>query len=838
MKWIKRTVSLLLTAALGLSLTACGGGDNAGGSTKTAESAKTGEENTGTVYTASLQSVDTSALPKDAGFYGSYLTPDGFYGTVYSPVGKTEGGLDEQGGPIEEDVYEERLWHMASDGSLHELQGYRGFQAESAHPDADSWTSLCALTAGAEGQVIALVQADESWSDAGAAVEKYSDEWYAGYHFEHAYYLRVFDSASGEALDTWRLDTAALPAGDYSDGQVYVYNMQSLGDGRLLMQTDMALAVYDPSARSFSGVLATGDDYWINSVSVLDGGTVLVSYTPAAQGGGSSKLSTLDINAMAFDRELPFEGYLYNVANGTGDYLFFYRDGNSVYGYRRDTQRSEKLFNYLNLDLSPDAVGSLLPRPDGSFLAVYNENELPIRPTGMDDTGRVPALSGTRLATVRPVPASEVMAKQHLTLATQSLDWMTQQAVLRFNRSREDVHIDVVDYSEYNNEKSGWSAGVTKLKTEILSGHMPDILDLAGMPMRQLAARGLLLDQGALLDADGELRREAFLPNILRAMTEGEVLCAIPASFAVRTAVGARRVVGDTPGWTYTELMAALRAMPEGCTVFSESTDRAEVLQLMLGLDMDRFVDWSRGEVHFDSPEFVEVLNFTRDFPEEFDWANYEFSEESGDEYRISHGLQMLAACELYSFENLLYYQQLFGGAEDAFTLIGYPCTEGNGAVMTVFQAYGITRDCKNTAAAWDFLRGFLTEDYQRAGLTTGFPVHRGALEEKAHTVTEPQYYRDGDGNYLLDENGEKQMIAIGAYWDGDHYRELYACSDKQVQSVLDVLTNTACMMDANDAVYDIVSEQARAFYAGQKSAEEVARLIQSKANIYVNEQR
>jgi hypothetical protein len=102
----------------------------------------------------------------------------------------------------------------------------------------------------------------------------------------------------------------------------------------------------------------------------------------------------------------------------------------------------------------------------------------------------------------------------------------------------------------------------------------------------------------------------------------------------------------------------------------------------------------------------------------------------------------------------------------------------------------------------------------------------------------EPQYYRDGDGNYLLDENGEKQMIAIGAYWDGDHYRELYACSDKQVQSVLDVLTNTACMMDANDAIYDIVSEQARAFYAGQKSAEEVARLIQSKANIYVNEQR
>jgi len=833
MKGMKRAIANLLVFALGLSLSACAQSKPA------ADSGEAKPQNTGTVYTASLAAVDTSALPKDAGFYGNYMLPDGFYGTVYTPVGQTEAGLDEHGERVMEDVYEERLWHMALDGTLHEIQGYRGFQGETAHPDADSWTSLCALTAGGEGQVIALVQTDVSWSDAGADVEKYSDAWYAGYRSEHAYYLRVFDTASGEALDTWQLDTAALPTGDYSDGQVYVYGVQSLGGGQLLVQTDMALAVYDLASRSFGGVLRTGDDYWINCVSVLNDGTVLVSYTPAVQGGGSTKLSTLNTAVMDFDKELPFDGYLYNVASGTGDYLFFYRDGNNVFGYRRDTQSSEKLFNFLNLDLSPDAVGTLLPVGDGRFLAVYNEYEqLPIHTYGTLDGKRVQETSGTKLLSLSPVPASEVREKQHLTLATQGLDWATQQAVLRFNRSREDVHIDVVDYSEYNNEKSGWNAGVTKLKTEILSGRMPDILDLSGMPARQLAARGLLLDQGALLDADSELHREDYLPNVLRAMTEGELLFAIPASFSVQTAVGAKRVVGDTPGWTYTELMAALRAMPAGCTVFSESTDRAQVLQLMLGLDMERFVDWSRGEVHFDSPEFLEVLNFTRDFPEEFDWENYEYTEESSDEYRISHGLQMLASCELYSFENVLYYQQLFGGSDDAFTLIGYPCTEGNGAVMTVFQAFGISKDCKNTAAAWDFLRGFLTEDFQRDGTIIGFPVRRDALEKKAQTATEPQYFTDMDGNVLLDENGERQKMAIWSYWDGTSYREVYACSEQQVQAVLDVLTNTDCILDANDAVYDIVAEQANAFYARQKSAEEVARLIQSKANIYVNEQR
>ena len=39
-------------------------------------------------------------------------------------------------------------------------------------------------------------------------------------------------------------------------------------------------------------------------------------------------------------------------------------------------------------------------------------------------------------------------------------------------------------------------------------------------------------------------------------------------------------------------------------------------------------------------------------------------------------------------------------------------------------------------------------------------------------------------------------------------------------------------------SIMDIVTEQAAAYFSGQKSAEEVAKLIQSKANIYINEQR
>ena len=45
-------------------------------------------------------------------------------------------------------------------------------------------------------------------------------------------------------------------------------------------------------------------------------------------------------------------------------------------------------------------------------------------------------------------------------------------------------------------------------------------------------------------------------------------------------------------------------------------------------------------------------------------------------------------------------------------------------------------------------------------------------------------------------------------------------------------------LLSFDKSIDDIVTEGAQAFFEGQKSAEECARLIQSKVNIYVNERK
>ena len=87
---------------------------------------------------------------------------------------------------------------------------------------------------------------------------------------------------------------------------------------------------------------------------------------------------------------------------------------------------------------------------------------------------------------------------------------------------------------------------------------------------------------------------------------------------------------------------------------------------------------------------------------------------------------------------------------------------------------------------------------------------------------------------------GEKIPVSRGTIWDAAEgkAREIYALEPEQVDQIRELVKSTTKVADYNQEILDIVTEQAAPFFAGQKSAEEVAKLVQSKANIYVNEQR
>ncbi len=60
--------------------------------------------------------------------------------------------------------------------------------------------------------------------------------------------------------------------------------------------------------------------------------------------------------------------------------------------------------------------------------------------------------------------------------------------------------------------------------------------------------------------------------------------------------------------------------------------------------------------------------------------------------------------------------------------------------------------------------------------------------------------------------------------------------TDDEIQTVLNYLDTVNQIGNYNDSVRNIIFEEAAAYFSGQKTAAEVADIIQSRVQIYVNE--
>ena len=483
--------------------------------------------------------------------------------------------------------------------------------------------------------------------------------------------------------------------------------------------------------------------------------------------------------------------------------------------------------------MDPSNISTALLLPDGRIATVET--------TWASDFSS----STSELVLLSKVPASSLAQKTVLTLATQSLDYNIRSQIVKFNRTSPDFRIEVADYSEYNTEDDA-SAGLTKLNTEILAGNVPDILDLRGLNADQLGARGLLADLYPLLNGDSELSGHVF-DSVLKALESDGKLYRTASSFNLYAVTGAASVVGDTPGWTLKDFNAALQSMPEGCKPFADSITRSTILNACLNMEMGNLIDWNTGECHFDSTTFTDILEFAAMFPATSESSGFGFGFGFGgdngptEEERIAAGQQMLALSWLNSFDSFQTYNNMFGG--DA-TYIGFPTSQGVGnALWFQDSGYAISAKCAYKDAAWQFLRLLFSKDYQ-SGVTAfgSFPTNKDLFQEKLTQAMTPEYMKDENGNYLLDENGERieqpRNSGFGFGFGFGGGAEIYALTQEQGDEVMALVEGTDRIWNSDSAIMDTITAEAEAYFAGQKTAQEVAKLVQSKLTIYVNEQR
>ena len=645
------------------------------------------------------------------------------------------------------------------------------------------------------------------------------DKW--NYHtYEESIIRRQLD-ASGNEIG--RVDISDL-AGKL--GVEYVYANLFDRAGNLYAVTETEIIMLDPQLNKVFSV--EGEDIAGSPTLLSNGRLGLLNYIyDEEKETGAWTMKTVDPEAQDWGEEYTLPENAYNAYPGGGEHLFYYQNGDSIYGYKAGAAEGEKIFSWIDSDINRSNMEFFSFLPDGRVVVVTREWQ--------SDNSKV------ELAIMTATDRSELPEKTTLTYATMYLGYDVRSQIIEFNKTSDKYRIEVRDYSEFATAEDS-SAGLTRLNTEIVAGNVPDMLETGSIPLRQYAAKGLLEDLWPFIEGDTDIGgRAGVMEHVLNAAEQDGKLYEIFTNFAIRTVAGPKNIVGDRMSWTLADLQEALAKMPEGCAIFGQTDTKTDMLSNVMAQNADSFVDWSTGQCRFDSEDFKALLAFCNSFPAEYDWENSQ--DEWEDPYtRIISGKQMLTSVYFSQLRwDFLENDGLFksqGGA----AFIGYPREDGGvGSGFTTNGGVAMSAACKDKEGAWSFMRTRLlsqSTDEESARYWSNFPVNKADFDKMVEEAMTVQYEQDENGQPLLDENG--QPIEIKETWwiSDDLQLEQGAVTQEQYDRFMALYNATDSVYYFDEAIYDIVADMAGAYFAGDRSLDDTAAQIQSRVTLYVNENR
>ena len=645
------------------------------------------------------------------------------------------------------------------------------------------------------------------------------DKW--NYHtYEESIIRRQLD-ASGNEIG--RVDISDL-AGKL--GVEYVYANLFDRAGNLYAVTETEIIMLDPQLNKIFSVAC---EDMMGSPTLLSNGRLgLLNYIyDEEKETGAWTMKTVDPEAQDWGEEYTLPENAYNAYPGGGEYLFYYQNGDSIYGYKAGAAEGEKIFSWIDSDINRSNMEFFSFLPDGRVVVVTREWQ--------SDNSKV------ELAIMTATDRSQLPEKTTLTYAAMYLGYDVRSQIIEFNKTSDKYRIEVRDYSEFATAEDS-SAGLTRLNTEIVAGNVPDMLETSSIPLRQYAAKGLLEDLWPFIEGDTDIGgRAGVMEHVLNAAEQDGKLYEIFTNFAIRTVAGPKNIVGDRMSWTLADLQEALAKMPEGCAIFGQTDTKTDMLSNVMAQNADSFVDWSTGQCRFDSEDFKALLAFCNSFPAEYDWENSQ--DEWEDPYtRIISGKQMLTSVYFSQLRwDFLENDGLFksqGGA----AFIGYPREDGGvGSSFTTNGGVAMSAACKDKEGAWSFMRTRLlsqSTDEESARYWSNFPVNKADFDKMVEEAMTVQYEQDENGQPLLDENG--QPIEIKETWwiSDDLQLEQGAVTQEQYDRFMALYNAVDSVYYFDEAIYDIVADMAGAYFAGDRSLDDTAAQIQSRVTLYVNENR
>jgi ABC-type glycerol-3-phosphate transport system substrate-binding protein len=517
------------------------------------------------------------------------------------------------------------------------------------------------------------------------------------------------------------------------------------------------------------------------------------------------------------------------ITPATGDYSMYVRTYTTIYGVKRDGSAVEPLCSTSKAAHTAQSVTGFGMNAAGQFVLVVTTEDF------------TPCVE--RLTEIDP---AELANQPLLTIGFPYQDYYLSPIINSMSSQAEGYRVDI---KSYDTSSDSYMDEITQ---DALAGDLPDILvmdrshsfggiDLAGM--------GALCDLYEFMDSDPGFGRDKFIPNVLNAFSEGGKLYAIPHKFSIDAGYTCKTKYVPAEGFNVWTGMQMLDNKPETMIRFNEYSPD-DTSRRMWFVDNRTWVDFDDLTVKFDTPEFIEYLNFVKRAPidgEEY-YANMDWTEGSPEE-RKNITDQLRALMDDIS----LFYQQGIGSynqyltmkegvfAGEPFTILGTPDMEGSHIRLQAAEpCLSINATSQNKDIAWDFIKILLADEaYETRFDWAGFPPTLSGLAAQEAHERQPQTYGDlpdYDGYVYwagYKDDGTVDVMQAG-YVDDD----IVAAVNELIDTAEPVANSSAGFgsLDVSNDFYTIYYEEVDKFLNGEYTAEQCAEILQSRLSIFISE--
>ena len=613
------------------------------------------------------------------------------------------------------------------------------------------------------------------------------------------YYLAKYDTTFTQV---WR--TALSEMGPNDDGYYYTNGMAySSSYGLCLLDTN-GVSLYDTETGELIKQIATSDttSEWGRLYSTPNGNLYATKYSD-----GSDYIYELDVEkGILSETNYTKLGDVYSLKPGIS-YDFIGTNNVGIYGFNVGDESPTMLLNYIDSNIDTYGLDLCVQISETEFLSFFDNGD------------------GTQFYKLTKVDPKDVADRKIITLGCYYVDYDVRKRIVNFNQNSDEYKISIIDYSKYNTDDD-YTAGLTQLNNDIVSGNTPDIIELSSwMPYESYYAKGLFEDLTSRFENDEELSKIEYLDNILEAFKYNGKMYAVIPGFAVNTVAVKKSIYDSVDSWTMDSLEQLMDEMDADPTLFAGIQTRESIFNNILQMAGSNFIDFSSKECKYTSDDFKAILKLVESVPVEVDEAYWE-NDNSAFYRENTSFLEVLNFC---SFTQYNYVKK--GDFGEDIVLAGFPSENGGMSSITPSMRLCMSASSQYKDAVWEFLRYFYTDEYQCSddGIASNgvWPVSLNAIDNLAAEAKKKPTYTDDNGIEV-----EYDMT----YYIGNNEIIINPITDDEVNEVVEFLKSLDNVAYSDTSVKTIIDEEASAYFSGQKTVDEVTDIIQSRVKIYVEE--